>query len=242
MLTTMVSKMEKQNSRAFGLAPQIRDYFDMITTGEEGEFLEEVVPLKAKYGPTVEHVAPVSRMTDINDRTRATAPGYEEVNDNLKIKDAKGNFVLCYACGQSSMNKREIIQCDHCQLRWHLDCLDPPMSNPPIKDKYGRYRDGWMCPAHMEKDLVRTAGGREFKIRRPKKPRFYDPSFGRGVKNNGIIEIVNEPSDSEDEDGDSIPGKVPRLTERSICLDFIDRVKRYATPAHPCISLSNRML
>ena len=127
------------------------------------------------------------------------------------------------------MGRREIISCDYCYLRWHLDCLDPPMAKPPLRDAYGRPKHNWMCPVHIDHNLMipGRGGGRLFKLRRPKNPRVVDSCLRRGFKNNGIIEIVNDPSDSEDDGRYEEPnGVVHRVTELSIKLDFIDRSKR----------------
>ena len=169
-------------------------------------------------------------MTNFADRARGTG-GYDEVQDNFRLKDAKGNVVLCFKCGKSSLGHREIIACDYCTLRWHLDCLDPPMANPPIKDYLNRPKYSWMCPNHVDQDLLtcrHSATGRVHKTRRPKNARIVDIALRRGFKNNGIIEIENDPSDNESEVvGDEGSSIVYRVQERGIKLDFIDRVKRY---------------
>ena len=67
--------------------------------------------------------------------------------------------------------------------------------------------------------------GREFKIRRPKP---WTPStrvYGRGHKNNGIIEIENDVSDGEPEYEKNEFGVIERFQEKGIKLDFIDRIK-----------------
>ena len=48
---------------------------------------------------------------------------------------------LCYVCCKSS-RLGPMVSCDYCPLSFHLDCLDPPMSEIP--------RDVWMCPNHVE--------------------------------------------------------------------------------------------
>ena len=147
-------------------------------------------------------------------------------HDNFRIKDSKNNVILCFKCGKSALGRREIIQCDYCNLNWHLDCLDPPLASRPIRDAQHRQKHSWMCPAHVEPELL-TVGhnGRMHKIRRPKNAKVIDTALRRGFKNNGIIEIENDPSDVEDTIGvaDSV---IYRVTEQSIKLDFIDRVKQ----------------
>ena len=163
-------------------------------------------------------------------RNQKIVPGYDEPqgSDNFKLKDAKNNVILCFKCGRSSLGHREIISCDYCNLKWHLDCLDPPMANPPVKDALNRPKHAWMCPAHVDQELLTTGhAGRVHKIRRPKNAKIVDTQLRRGFKNNGVIEIENEASDSDggiDPDESSV---VYRMSERSVKLDFIDRAKRY---------------
>ncbi|PVF99736.1 hypothetical protein CPB86DRAFT_702734 [Serendipita vermifera] len=39
---------------------------------------------------------------------------------------------------------RPILSCDYCPLHWHMDCLDPPMTAIPARERR------WMCPNHIE--------------------------------------------------------------------------------------------
>ena len=168
--------------------------------------------------------------------------GYEQLPDNFKLKDNKENSVLCFRCGGSSLDKREIVPCDYCNLSWHLDCLDPPLAVSPVKRNNGR-KNTWMCPNHVDHELTHLGqkaqmlvqsskkshakAGRAFKIRRPKNATIVDIGLRRGFKNNGLVEIENDPSDdgSDYEEKQNV-GKVYRVTESGLKLDFIDRVKR----------------
>ncbi|XP_018560999.1 PHD finger protein 12 [Anoplophora glabripennis] len=47
----------------------------------------------------------------------------------------------CSEC-RKSCRIAPLISCDFCELFYHLDCLDPPLTSPPS----GR----WMCPKHVE--------------------------------------------------------------------------------------------
>ncbi|KAJ8956226.1 hypothetical protein NQ318_014957 [Aromia moschata] len=47
----------------------------------------------------------------------------------------------CTEC-RRSCRVAPLISCDFCELFYHLDCLDPPLTTPPS----GR----WMCPKHVE--------------------------------------------------------------------------------------------
>ena len=139
----------------------------------------------------------------------------------MKIHDSKGNPILCFKCGKSALGHREIIACDYCPHRWHLDCLDPPLTYPPSMTI------NWKCPAHFDQDLLNfknPGGDRVFKVRRPKHPRIVDSALSRGLINNGLVEVGSDPAD-EEEDMD-VPGLIYRVPEKSVKLDFIDRCRR----------------
>ena len=147
---------------------------------------------------------------------------------------------------------REMVSCDYCILNWHLDCLDPPKaSNPklvieqqdelmPAARGKGKKKDKsqtvttWMCPNHITDDPNRDNhqghsrvinGSKIGKIRRPKHATIKDVSLRRGFHNNGLIEVLNDLSDTEKEEDE--PGVIYRIPEKSIKLDFIDRSKKY---------------
>ncbi|CAL4060416.1 unnamed protein product, partial [Meganyctiphanes norvegica] len=48
---------------------------------------------------------------------------------------------LCFTC-RKSCRTGPLIPCDFCPLFFHLDCLDPPLTSPPMNK--------WMCPNHPE--------------------------------------------------------------------------------------------
>ncbi|XP_049280364.1 PHD finger protein 12 isoform X1 [Anopheles funestus] len=47
----------------------------------------------------------------------------------------------CHTCGQSC-RKAPLVACDYCELVFHQDCLDPPLTAMPTTM--------WMCPNHVE--------------------------------------------------------------------------------------------
>ncbi|XP_052891501.1 PHD finger protein 12 [Anopheles moucheti] len=47
----------------------------------------------------------------------------------------------CHTCGQSC-RKAPLVACDYCELVFHQDCLDPPLTAMPTTL--------WMCPNHVE--------------------------------------------------------------------------------------------
>jgi len=58
--------------------------------------------------------------------------------------EPRGQVKFCYVCVKSS-RLGPLIQCDYCPSVFHMDCLDPPLSEKP--------RDVWMCPNHVENFL-----------------------------------------------------------------------------------------
>ena len=154
----------------------------------------------------------------------------------------KDSAALCFVCGNSSNGGHEIIGCSYCPLFWHLDCLDPPLATSPFRwgvlnpDK--TRKTVWQCPNHKDSDsqtqtepivgrrgTTRNASGKIKKVRRPKHATIKDVGLRRGYVNNGIIEILNDPSDDEN-NLETGAGIVPRLQERGLKLDFGDRVRR----------------
>jgi hypothetical protein len=94
--------------------------------------------------------------------------------------------MTCYKCGEMSDGRREIIACEYCPFKWHLDCLDPPMASapkhkriinrdpnepPPYPEKErerARDRVGWMCPLHVDGELANLGNtGRGYSFENP---------------------------------------------------------------------------
>lgn len=209
----LLTNLERKNPSAFHLPKDIREYFEGVKTGTEGEY-EEAVPPKPK------------------ERQRA---GYDEQPDYFKLKDAKGKTILCHICHRvASSPDRAIIPCTFCGLYWHLDCLDVPMAKEPAPGK------PWRCPAHVD-DLLTTipsALAPAHRFRKIKGASVIRPAVTRGVRNNGHIEIENDPTDDEEELGfyeQREYGHIYKLPELGIKLDFISQVRQktgggYAIP------------
>ena len=75
------------------------------------------------------------------------------------------------------------------------------------------------------------------KVRKPSEPEVVEPTFSRGMHNNGLIEIMNDTDDDTDGEGNYVFGhddpkdlnsKVFRVPEKGVILDFVSKVKRYA--------------
>ncbi|OAX79552.1 hypothetical protein ACJ72_06129 [Emergomyces africanus] len=196
----LIEAVESMPSRNYELPPDIREYFAGAKTGEDGVYKE------------------VSILPKGGSRPRGNRTGRpEDRNALLRLMDARGKLITCIRCGLTSNGRRPIIQCDYCPCSWHLDCLDPPRSNPPPQVP-GSENPAlhWKCPNHIDHDLANLdgiGGGRLAQFRRPRNPRFVD------------IDIL--PSNSEEEHfyEKEMAGVVYRVSESGVVLDFVNRVK-----------------
>ena len=204
--------------KAFSLPYDIREYFEGVKTGDEGEYEEIGLP-----------------RTQNNNPPKMNRAGFFDEPDYKATRDTKGNIITCYRCGLTS-HGRDIIPCDYCPSRWHLDCLDPPLAVAPKRRFGDKPNHSWRCPLHSEHDLTNIGRngaaapgdlGRIPRLRKPKSAMAYDVSMTRGFRNNGIVEIELEKDDTDAELRQlEMQGRINRITERGVKLDFIDRVKR----------------
>lgn len=101
--------------------------------------------------------------------------GQLEDRDPYRLKDRNGVPVICFRCGTSALpsglaasapsnnrprrsasvthsatpeSGKSMVSCDYCNLHWHLDCVDPPLTSMP---SFGKK---WMCPNHADQVLV----------------------------------------------------------------------------------------
>jgi hypothetical protein len=73
------------------------------------------------------------------------------------------------------------------------------------------------------------------KVRRPRNVEIIEPTFSRGTRNNGLIDILNNADDDTDGEGNyvfasedyrDLNSKVFRIPEKGMVLDFITKVKK----------------
>lgn len=170
--------------------------------------------------------------------------GAPEEPDYKKLRDKDGSLVTCYACGRSTENgRREIIPCDFCSARFHIDCLDPPLAVPPRRRPGDKPNATFRCPLHTDilvqnicqdrspEYIATLANGeklipRKPKLRRPKNAQPVDIGAERGTKNNGLVDIGLMPEASDEFRDIDMAGEVYRIPEKGLRLDFIDKVKR----------------
>ncbi|CBY02180.1 hypothetical protein LEMA_P009670.1 [Plenodomus lingam JN3] len=231
-LGPLFKSLDRINPRAFALPSEIQTYFEGISARPDGSYFEDVKKFAL---------------------SKNSGYGYQRP-DYTKVIDNDHKVVLCTHCGVSSEHKRQMLKCDFCSAYWHLDCVDPPLANPPHISLEASQRDAWRCPRHIEndfrsglllqKDLNEQGHDVEMddapparvprKLRMRKDPQIIEPTFSRGIQNNGLIDIINDPDDDTDGEGNYVFGtddakdlnsKVFRIPEKGLILDFISKVK-----------------
>jgi hypothetical protein len=217
VLGRIIRRIDEINPKAFNLPFEIREYFEGVKTGDGGEYEEISLPRTQ------------------NNPVKMNRAGFIEEPNYKELRDSKNHLIVCHRCNLTS-NGRDIIPCDYCPARWHLDCLDPPLAIPPRRRK-DNPNSTWRCPLHIENELatrdrqeLAAPGelGRMPRLRRPKNAIPYDVGLTRGYKNNGLIDIELMKDDEPDIVEVDRMGTVVRLPEKGVRLDFIDRVKRQA--------------
>lgn len=145
----------------------------------------------------------------------------EEQNvDYLRLMDSEGRAIICHHCQLSASDAKAIIPCSLCGLSWHLDCLDPPLANPPHNLR------SWKCPAHVDDLLAKLPGalGPAHRFRKIKGAPVVQPAYSRGYISNGHVDVRLDESDDESGWKDvETYGKIVRLPEKGIKLDFLSR-------------------
>lgn len=238
LFAPLLNNLKKRNPTNFALPEECKDYFENVSSDKNGNFVEAVHTRTRYFSPAT---GARNRTLTLSSRNRA---GYDDVPDYLKTKDSKGNIVTCFHCSKTTAGRRPIITCDKCSEHWHLDCLDPPLANPPARSIEGKKLGDWLCPLHADHELRRmdtrllnsNRVSRKVHIRRPRNATVVETSLNRGFRNNGIIDVL----DDDDDDSESEfyteeldHAVVYRMPASGIKLDFIDRVKRYDYPSLP---------
>ena len=141
--------------------------------------------------------------------------------DLLALVDENDRPILCFACNKSSLPtetnpvERPILTCVECAARWHIDCVDPPLTHVPAA-----VIKRWRCPLHAEADIEQSALlYPAHRNRRVRGAPALTPIYSRGMKNNGLIEIEDDLADYPGSDSraakrrrvDGGPAVVPEL-------------------------------
>ena len=187
------------NPVAFQLSKDIREYFEGVATGEDGEY-QESFELKI---------------------VRSNARGFVEGPDPFRLRDKNGQPVFCFRCGETASATRRILSCNYCSQHWHMDCLDPPLTAlPPVTKK-------WMCPLHAA-HAYRKMRRPKHKIRiiDVSLPRGFRTTGEIEIENDETSEDEKE-GHKLLEDGFqsdySIDGTTYCLPEKGIKLDFLEK-------------------
>jgi len=215
LISGLIDHVNDMYPRAYNLPQDVRNYFENVRTGDEGEYLED------QPQPTNRKGAP-----------RADNNGALKPPDYKAMFDNKGKLRLCYTCGLGTEGKREMVPCDYCNNEWHLDCLNPPAATVPKHfNVAGKPVAYWRCPHHTEDDLKRYGRatgaetgemGRRPRIRRPKNAISKEPTAPARMPNNGVIDVQLEPEEPElDIKTVEMGGVVFKVSEKQIKLDFL---------------------
>ncbi|VUC22041.1 unnamed protein product [Clonostachys rosea] len=195
-----LNSLEKCIPRAFSLPKKLQNRFEGVRAGADGDY-EEVS----------------------SNRARKKTSGYEEAPDFFRQRD-DGEAVLCHDCQKPATDIRAIIPCSVCSLYWHTDCLDPPLAVPPVLKT-------WRCPAHADELLAEAPPlAPAHRFRKIKGAHIITPAIGRGLKNNGHIEIDwSEEPDLPDHSGwkdYASFGRTYKIPAQGVVLDFIERMQK----------------
>ncbi|KAF7322750.1 Histone deacetylase associated PHD protein-2 [Mycena chlorophos] len=222
----LISHLQTTIPAEFQLPEDIRTFFKDVGTGPKGSYIDNSVIRQP----------------------RQNRFGLPDDRDSQRLRDKNGDPVLCFKCGMSSLPPglvaqapaattssrprraaaakapnleiwNSIVSCDYCDLHWHLDCLDPPLTKMPPTDKK------WMCPNHAEKVLLP-------KLRIPKMVAPIEITKAK-QPNNGNIEIIHsQPAPSRLKkvavEEVYINGRKYRVPERIVILDFWNKVSKKA--------------
>lgn len=204
--TDALGKRAAPKRSAFVPSKEARNYFAGV--GEfETTFTGGRPDLDQRYYTNVPHLPRLTKPPAKN----AARLEYDDP-ELLKLFD-NGRPIICCKCGLSAHFKRPIIRCDYCESRFHLDCLDPPLANPPHPSK------AWMCPNHIRPDdlvVSKMVDGhlQERRVRRPKTVASLD------------VEVLTSDDFREtsfDEDWRESRGRLPA---GDIVMDFVTAVKQ----------------
>lgn len=131
MFGPLLNSIHGRNPLEFRLPKRLRDAtFIDVSTGSDHQYTDaslkpEVLFSKSNGGQLV---------------------GYNK-NEDLDIDglyDKKGRPYLCHRCRKLGLQRRTLVSCDYCPLKWHLDCLSEPVT---LAKTLGLK---WRCPNHVE--------------------------------------------------------------------------------------------
>lgn len=127
----LVNSLHGRNPFEFRLPKRLRDgTFISVSSGDGHQYTDTLLKPELSY-------------SKING---GQLVGYNK-NEDLDIDglyDKDGKPYLCHRCRKSGLQRRTLVSCDYCPLRWHLDCLAEPLA---LAKTLGLK---WRCPNHVE--------------------------------------------------------------------------------------------
>ena len=204
-------------ARAFNLTYEIRSYFEDVTTGEDGEYVEIIRPPIHKKG-----------------QPRQDHNGAAKLPDYTAERDSKGVLRVCCHCKGTTQGRLEMVPCDYCYMEWHFNCLPKPFTTPPKQlGPDGKAPKPWTCPRHISEDLrapapsVTAPGSLDWRPRnrRVKGSTPITPHLERRFANNGFIEIAAADTHNMTFKNMILNGSTYRVPEIEIKHDFIAKAK-----------------
>ncbi|KAF8323196.1 hypothetical protein DL93DRAFT_644182 [Clavulina sp. PMI_390] len=232
--------------KTFALPEDVRGHFKGVGVGRHGVYVNvgEVKPGRANRQGFLEDRDP-ARIRDRENnlivcykcqrtalpRTQLISESSSPVlNENAISSDPSSSTTVSSShrperrakvAADLALQSNRIISCDYCSSHWHLDCLDPPMVHMPSPLKK------WMCPNHAEQVMPKR---RALKV--PKTIEVHR----RHVKNNGNIDVIPSAEDAAQDrryEEVWINAKKYMIPEKTIRLDFLDKVNGVQSPAGP---------
>jgi hypothetical protein len=215
ILAPLLDRLVSTNVASFQVPGDIRNYFDGVSTASDGVYKDTSAPRIPIPGAGRSH--------------RKDKDGAVKTTELAQIDGENPEIDLCHNCQKpAGEGGLQLIKCDDCGEFWHLDCLDPPLANPPPVSTDGKTKRYWRCPLHVENDLellgdrlLNEGETRNHRIRKVKNPTVVKPDIQRGNVNNGVIEVLNADEELAPEDG-----VVYALNAKAVVLDFCERAKR----------------
>lgn len=137
MFGPLLNSVHGRNPVEFRLPKRLRDgTFIDVSTGDDHQYTDALLKPELSYSKT----------------NGGQLVGYNK-NEDLDIDDLydkKGKPHLCHRCKKAGLQRRTLVSCDYCPLKWHLDCLSEPVA---LAKTLGLK---WRCPNHVESLLPPT--------------------------------------------------------------------------------------
>lgn len=131
MFGPLLNAVHGRNPLEFRLPKRLRDNtFLDVTTGKDHQYTDNTIKPELLFAKL----------------NGGQIVGFNK-NDDLDIDalyDKKGRPYLCHRCGKLGLQRRTMVSCDYCPLKWHLDCLREPVA---LAKTLGLK---WRCPNHVE--------------------------------------------------------------------------------------------